>query len=303
MSRLACRSRVGRYVGTTVVLGALLLSAGCGRSNGATSSDSSASTPSGQSAGSAADLLPASIKSAGVLKVATAEGYPPMEMYADGTTTLTGVDPELGQLIAQQLGLKFEITNASFPGLIPGLKSGQWNLAMSSMSDTAERRKAVNFVDYFTAGGAIMVAKGNPAGIKSLADLCGKNVVGAKGSSNLAILTKFNDTKCSAKMVISQSEDAPTGLLQLDTGRAVATMVDYPVAMLLAQKAGKYEVLQEQYDSGPWGIAIDNGDSALTKAVQAALSELIANGKYGALLAKYQVTGSAVKTATINAGS
>ena len=104
-------------------------------------------------------------------------------------------------------------------------------------------------------------------------------------------------------MDISQSEDAPTGLLQLDTDRAVATMVDYPVAVLLAKQSGKYEVLPKQYGAGPWGIAIDKNDSALTQAVKAALAELIANGKYAQLLDKYGVSGSAVESATVNGGN
>jgi polar amino acid transport system substrate-binding protein len=294
--------RIGRGIVAVVAISSVVIISGCGRSTSGTSSDTSAPGPA-DSGKAAKDLLPEDIKASGVLKVATAEGYPPMEMYAEGSTELIGVDPELGELIADQLGLKFEITNASFPGLIPGLQSNQWDLAMSSMSDTEERRKAVNFVDYFTAGGSIMVKKGNPEGIGSIADLCGKKVVGAKGSSNLAILNDYNDSKCSTKMTISESEDAPTGLLQLDTDRAIATVVDYPVAVLMAKESGKYEVLEEQYGAGPWGIAIDKKDEALTKAVQAAMSELIANGKYKQLLDKYGVSGSAVEEATINAGN
>ena len=302
MSRSTRPPRIGRSVVAVLALASVVLAGGCGRSTGGSSSDPTPAATGGSDQ-SPKDLLPADIKEGGVLKVATAEGYPPMEMYADGSTDLVGVDPELGQLIADELGLEFEITNASFPGLIPGLQSNQWDLAMSSMSDTAERRQAVNFVDYFTAGGSIMVAKGNPEGIKDIADLCGRKVVGAKGSSNLAILSDYDENSCSTRMDISQSEDAPTGLLQLDTDRAVATMVDYPVAVLLAKQSGKYEVLPKQYGAGPWGIAIDKNDAALTQAVKAALAELIANGKYAQLLDKYGVSGSAVESATVNGGN
>ncbi|MBK0422746.1 ABC transporter substrate-binding protein [Leucobacter sp. CSA2] len=262
--------------------------------------DTGTKTESGD--GTAASLVPKDIRDTGVLKAATAEGYPPMEMYKEGTQDLIGVDPELADLIAKQLDLKLQITNASFPGLIPGLQSKQWNMAISSMSDTAERRKAVDFVDYFTAGGSIMVKKGNPEGIKDIADLCGKAVVAGKGSSNLAILQKYSDEKCDTPMKVSESEDAPTGLLQLDTGRAVGTMVDYPVAKLMASKAGKYEVLEKQYEAGPWGIAIDKKNSELTQAVKKALQELIDNGEYQKLLEKYDVTSAAVKSAETNAG-
>ncbi|RLP91322.1 ABC transporter substrate-binding protein [Micromonospora sp. CV4] len=284
-----------------VVIGLVTISiaaTGCGRST-------SGQTPQSGGAASvaadakAADLVPADIKAKGSLRVATAEGYPPMEMYKAGTQDLTGVDPELAAAIAGRLGLKLEITNASFPGLIPGLQADRWDLAMSSMSDTEERRKAVDFVDYFQAGGSIMVAKGNPAAVKDLADLCGRAVVLAKGSSNLAIGEGQNAT-CAKKMTISQSEDAPTGLLQIDAGRAVATIVDYPVAKMLAQESGKYEVLEAQYEAGPWGIAIDKKDSQLRDAVQRALQELIDSGDYTKILEKWGVTGSAIQAATVN---
>jgi polar amino acid transport system substrate-binding protein len=283
------------------VVGLIALSVavtGCGRSD-STEEPSSSGSPSAAAGATAAGMVPADLKGKGVLKVATAEGYPPMEMYKQGTQELVGVDPDLAAAIAGRLGLKLEMTNASFPGLIPGLQANRWDLAMSSMSDTEERRKAVDFVDYFFAGGAIMVTKGNPAGVKDLADLCGRAVVLAKGSSNLAI-GEAQNAKCAKKMKISQSEDAPTGLLQIDAGRAVATIVDYPVAKMLATDSGKYDVLEAQYDSGPWGIAIDQKDSALRDAVNKALQELIDNGDYAKILDKWGVKGSAVKAATVN---
>ncbi|TYP88597.1 amino acid ABC transporter substrate-binding protein (PAAT family) [Blastococcus xanthinilyticus] len=222
-----------------------------------------------------------------------------MEMYAEGTQDLIGVDPDLAAAIAEKLGLELEMTNASFPGLIPGLAADRWDLAMSSMSDTEERRQVVDFVDYFHAGGAIMVAKGNPEGITSLEDLCGRNVVLAKGSSNLAIGEEQNE-KCDEKMTISQSEDAPTGLLEISSGRSVATIVDYPVAVMFAEETGEYEVLDEQYAAGPWGIAVDKKDTELRDAVQRALQELIDSGEYGEILEEWGVSGSAVDEATIN---
>ncbi|PYI39244.1 ABC transporter substrate-binding protein [Arthrobacter psychrolactophilus] len=297
------KTRINKIARTALTLSAvslLVLTTGCGRSGDTNpAKDTVVSNETGQSA---ASLVPADLKAAGVLKVATAEGYPPMEMYKEGTQELIGVDPELGALIAKQLDLKFQITNSSFPGLIPGLQSKQWDLAISSMSDTEKRRNAVNFVDYFMAGGAIMVKKGNPEGITGIADLCGKKIVGAKGSSNLAILENYSKDECETPMTISESEDAPTGLLQIDTNRAIATVVDYPVAKQLAAKAGTYEVLPEQYDAGPWGIAIDKKNTELTAAIKAALQELMDNGEYQKLLEKYDVADAGVKEATLNDG-
>ncbi|WP_036325801.1 ABC transporter substrate-binding protein [Microbispora sp. ATCC PTA-5024] len=281
------------------IVGALVVSAlagGCGRSSSGTAAGESTAAAAGKTA---KDMVPEAVRAAGVLRVATSEGYPPMEMYKKGTQELTGVDPDLGAAIAAKLGLKFSITNAAFDGLIPGLQGGRWDVVMSSMSDTQERRAAVDFVDYFNAGGAIMVKKGNPDGIGKLDDLCGTTVVLAKGSSNLAIGEKQNE-KCATKMTIMQSEDAPTGLLSIDSGRAVATIVDYPVAVMYAKDTGRYDVLPEQYEAGPWGIAVDKRNGALRDAVAKAMQELQADGGYAKVLDSYGVKANAVDGVLVN---
>ncbi|WP_329585626.1 ABC transporter substrate-binding protein [Streptomyces sp. NBC_01362] len=271
----------------------------CGRSGqGDAPSGAESQAASGRTA---AELLPTEYRQKGVLRVATAVGYPPMEMYEPGTTRLTGVDPDLAKALAGRLKLKLELTNAAFDGLIPGLESGRFDLVMSSMTDSAQRRKAVDFVDYFRTGGVIMTKQGNPQGIKSLTDLCGKTVVLAKGSSNLHIGEEQN-AKCQEKMRISQSEDAPTGLLQLDSGRAVATIVDYPVAKMFTKKSSAYEVLPEQYGTAPWGIASAKSQGGLRDAVRKALQELIDNGGYKKILDTWGVGDSAVPEATVNDG-
>ncbi|MFF5205710.1 ABC transporter substrate-binding protein [Streptosporangium sp. NPDC000396] len=282
-----------------VIAAALLVSVsagGCGRSSSGTGTSGGAASTAGKSA---RDLVPETVREAGELRMATSEGYPPMEMYKAGTQELIGVDPDLAAAIAAKLGLKVKVTNAAFDGLLPGLQAGRWDVAMSSMSDTQERRAAVDFVDYFNAGGAIMVKKGNPEGVKNLEDLCGRAVVLAKGSSNLAIGQRQDD-RCAKKMQIMQSEDAPTGLLSIDSGRAVATIVDSPVAAMFAKETGKYDVLPEQYDAGPWGIAIDRRNTALRDAVVKAMQELLADGGYRAILEKYGVAANAVPEVTVN---
>ncbi|MFD8563738.1 ABC transporter substrate-binding protein [Streptosporangium canum] len=284
------------YSVIAVALAVSAFAGGCGRS----SSESDAGAGAASAAGKTAkDLVPEAVRKTGELRMATSEGYPPMEMYKPGTQELTGVDPDLAAAIAAKLGLKAKVTNAAFDGLIPGLQAGRWDVVMSSMSDTEERRAAVDFVDYFNAGGAIMVKKGNPEGIKTLEDLCGRTVVLAKGSSNLAIGQR-QDEKCAKKMQIMQSEDAPTGLLSIDSGRAVATIVDSPVAAMYAKDTGKYDVLPEQYDAGPWGIAIDRRNTALRDAVAKAMQELTADGGYKAVLEKYDVVNNAVPEVMVN---
>ena len=71
--------------------------------------------------------------------------------------------------------------NSNFETIIPGLAAGRYDLGASSFTDTKEREKTVDFVDYFTAGDSFYAkSSANPA-IETLADLCGKTGGGREG--------------------------------------------------------------------------------------------------------------------------
>jgi polar amino acid transport system substrate-binding protein len=71
---------------------------------------------------------------------------------------------------------------------------------------------------------------------------------------------------------------------------------------MYAKDTGKYEVLAEQYDAGPWGIAIDKRNTGLRDAVAKALQELMDGGEYQKILDGYGVGANAVPKVTINTG-
>jgi len=136
---------------------------GCGSSNSSssTTTSSSAASPSttssttSTSSGSnsaVAALVPAALKSKGTLTVAADATYAPNEFIAPDGHTVIGMDADLMQAIATAMGLKIKIVNATFDSIIPGLASGKYDVGASSFTDTKEREKTVDFVDYLTAG-------------------------------------------------------------------------------------------------------------------------------------------------------
>lgn len=272
----------------------LLLTTGC--SSGTSSGTNTKSSPTASSS-TDANSLPAEYKSAGVLKFATTVGYPPMELYREGTQEVIGVDVDIANAIGAKLGVKITFTNVSFDGLIPAVQSKRFDAVISSMSDTPERAKQVDFVDYFTAGAVLVVAKGNPEHISDPASLCGKQVAVNKASSNLTVAQSFQSKCGSNPVVIQQTEDAPNALLQLQSGRAVAVVVDFPVAVIwAAQKDLTHPVqsLKDQYQASNWGIAVAK-DTGLKTPVQKAMDSIIADGTYSKILKKWNV-----EAATLN---
>src|SRR5205807_3196970 len=120
--------------------------------------------------------LPSSIQSSKEIKAGSDIEYAPIEFFKEGTQQTQGVDFDLAQAMGAKLGVKITfIDDTDFAGIIGALQAGRFDIVMSAMNDTAERRaKGADFIDYFTAGTSIIVQKGNPKGIKTLADLCGQ---------------------------------------------------------------------------------------------------------------------------------
>src|SRR6202020_1815686 len=162
----------------------LVVLAGCGSSSSSSSSSSSASTPTGASSANASLVaqVPAAIKSKGTLNVATEAQYAPNEFIAPNGHTVIGMDAELMEAIGGVLGLKVNLVNANFETIIPGLAAGRYDIGASSFTDTKEREKTVDFVDYFEAGISFYAKSSANPGVTTVADLCGKTVAVEKGT-------------------------------------------------------------------------------------------------------------------------
>lgn len=308
---------------TSAALLAILSTTACGgqtlSSDGASATDASAFSaapaPDGDLAAKTIDaikpnpeltaLLPDSVRAEG-LKMTTSEGYPPMELFAEDGKTLIGVDPSLGRAIANKLGVKISVDNEDFNAQIPGITTGRYDIIISSMTDNAERRETVSFVDYVQAGNGWVVKKGNPAGMGDPNTACGKTVAVVDNGSSLDLAKQFSkDCKTAGKDAVkilkfTGDQDA---ILQVRNGRADAGINDYPVAAYRAQSSKDVlDAVSIEGDQSVWGIAMKKDATELSGAVQKALQELIDEGSYTEVLAAWNVEKMALETATINDG-
>lgn len=252
--------------------------------------------------------LPKPVQDRGSLRVGSDIAYAPMEFFKEGTEEAQGVDVEICQAIAATFGegFKCEFRNAVFDTLITGVKAGRFDVIMSSMTDNAERQKEVDFVDYFSAGSSVLVKKGNPERITSLNDVCGKTVALQRGTTNEELATEQSKT-CTAQarpaLNVLAFDTDPEAQQQVKVGRAVADIADFPVAAYSARTSGggnDFEVVGEQIDPAPYGIAVAKNETALRDAVQAGLRAIIADGTYDRILEKWGVSRGALKSADIN---
>ena len=252
----------------------------------------------------AAALLPAEFKDG--ISVASDIPYAPMELFDDEDQP-TGFDYDLSQAIGSKLGVKLSFEDQDWDGIIPSLQSGTHDIIMSGMNDTAERQEVLDFVDYFSAGFAVVVAAGNPEGIKAFADLCGKTVAIQTATAQIDLINAVNPS-CAKKIQVLEFPTDGDAQNAIRAGKAVAGVNDGQVAAYTAQTAGEgkyFEVVvptdaPEGYTSVPTGIGVLKKNTGLTSAIQAAVKSLVADGTYAKLLAKWNLSAFAVTDVTIN---
>ncbi|OKJ80566.1 hypothetical protein AMK32_22425 [Streptomyces sp. CB01883] len=259
------------------------------------------------------DALPAAIKKASTVRVATDVPYPPFEMFVkEGGTELTGLDYDLGQALGAKLGVRFVFTPQKFDGIVPALQAGKFDAAISAITDNKERQQVVDFIDYSQSGSGVLVADGNPEKIATLDDLCGQKVA-VQAATNQLKLLKSRQSACTDKgkgkidvQTFPKDSDAQ---LALRSGKVVAQVLTKPAAGWTAKTAdaGKaFDLVEDPaapggYNASPNGIAVSKRLPGLGTAIQKALQALIDDGTVKKIYDKYGVASIAVKEATRNA--
>jgi polar amino acid transport system substrate-binding protein len=250
--------------------------------------------------------VPAAIKSKGTLIVAADASYAPNEFIASDGKTVVGWDADLAMAIGQVLGLKVTVVNATFDTIIPGLASGKYDLGMSSFTDTKERQKTVDFVDYYQAGTSFFVKTSGGPNITSLADLCGHKVSVEKGTTEQTD-AEGQSAKCVAAgkpaVTVLTFNDQNAANLALSSGRADVAMADSPPAGYQVKLSnGEFKLSGEAYGVAPYGIAIPK-NNGMAQPVLAAVKQLMADGTYTKILTNYGVQSGAISAPVINGGT
>ena len=282
---------------------ACTLFAGCGNS----SSGGDAKEPVAQQSENAElhDMLPDDIQAAGKVSIGTEALYPPFEQFAADNKTIEGLDPDLGKALGEVLGIDVEFTHTAFDGLLTALDGGRFDLVMAGITDTKEREDVYDFVNYFMTGQSIVVKKGNPSGIHGVADLCGRPVAVLKASTQEKLLGEFNEGDCAGNPIdIGSFPSDRDALMQVQGGRSEAAFTQDAVGAYNAKTIGGGNTFEvgnsEALFPVPVGIVFTKEDTQLRDAFQAALKEVIANGTYDEILAKWDMSGGSFKDATIN---
>jgi len=221
------------------------------------------------------------IKSSGVLKIGTEGTYAPFT-YHDTDGKLVGFDVEIGEAIAQKLGVKPEYLEGKWDGLIAGLDANRYDVVINQVGITDERKQKYDFSEPYIASKAVLITRSDDDSIKGFADLKGKKSAQSL-TSNFGKLA----TASGAELVGTDGFDQSIQLVL--TGRADATIND-SLSFLDFKKHkpdAPVKIAAEQADADYSGIIFRKGDAELKAEIDKAIADIKADGTYQKIADKY----------------
>jgi len=226
------------------------------------------------------------IQDRGVLRVGMEPGYMPFEM-TNQKGEIIGFDVDMAKGIAKAMGVKLELVNTAWDGIIPALLTKKYDMIMSGMTITQERNLKVNFADpYIVIGQTILIKKELANDVKSYKDLNNKKYkVGSKLGTTGEQATKRMIPNCSYISFDTEQE----GITDLVNGQIDAFVYDLPyMEIAYAQKGeGKLVYLDKPFTYEPLGWAIRRGNYDFLNWLNNYMRQVRSDGTYDKIYAKW----------------
>jgi polar amino acid transport system substrate-binding protein len=280
--------RTLRALVAAVAVAAISVTAACG------SSGSGSSSSSGEATAASGIKVPDIIKQSGVLKVAISPSFPPME-YLDKDNKLVGVDVDLANGIAKEMGVKAEFSDQQFAQLIQSVQTDRADMVMSGLSDTVERQKTMDFVDYFATRGRFYTLKANAGEFTDKYSVCGKSVAVSEATDYYGQVQTYSKDTCVAggkpAIKIVGTDSGAAARLQLQQKRAdVAVQGQENLVYFSKTQPGEFADVLAPLPAKPYAVGVKKGNTELATAVQQAIQKMIDDGSFDAITKKYNVS-------------
>jgi polar amino acid transport system substrate-binding protein len=243
-------------------------------------------------AGAAAGLFPglapaqsvtlASIKASGELKIGVEAAYVPFTYRQGGE--IVGYDVELADIFCKSLGVKPNLIDTAWAGVIPSLYAKKFDIIMSGMSYSKERVQRVAFsIPYAEASQALLIRSGDVNAIKGVKELNGRIVAIKLGSPGQILQERINASLKQAGgpgfKEVRTFDDHPAAYVALAQNRVDAVLNTIPtLAMVLRDAPGRYAMVKGIGADNWAGIAVRKEDPEVVTFLNGELSRMKADG-------------------------
>ena len=221
-----------------------------------------------------ANTTPGKIQEDGTITLGVKYDVPPFGLNNPQTGEVEGFDVDLGNYIADRLGVEVEFREATSDNRIPLLVDGTIDLILSTMTITEERDLEIDFSEpYYVANGDVLVPADSD--IQTIDDLNGNRVCTALGSTYAdTIRQEAPDTDLRLVDLYSECFD------QVQTGSVDAVSTDNVILTGMVIQDDTLELLGLDYTTEPYGVGIPDGDTEMKEFVDESVAEFISSGAW-----------------------
>ena len=248
-----------------------------------------------------AALLPPEIAEAGVLRVGiNGTSAAPLSFLADDNQTYIGSEIDIARIVADKLGLEFELKLTTWENWPLKLEAGEFDVVHANIGVNEERLQKFDFASYRAAFMSFLVKKGADFWLEDADSLSGRIIAVGNATNQERILTDWNaELEAAGKEpaeLKNYSTDADT-LLALGAGRVDGYISPFASLSFIAARREDFE-LQGRINAGwPDETLVAGtfaGGSGLAEPYAAALNALIADGTYAQVLERWQLSEEAL---------
>jgi len=221
-----------------------------------------------------ADTTMGKIQEAGTMTIGVKFDVPPFGLNNPQSGEVEGFDVDVGNYIADRLGVEPEFVEATSDNRIPLLVDGTIDLILSTMTITEERDLEIDFSEpYYVANGDVLVPKGSE--IAGIEDLGGQTVCTALGSTYQETIKK-EAPDADLRLIDRYSECLE--LIQTDAVDAIST--DNVILTGMVIQDDSLELLNLDYTTEPYGAGIPEGDAEYKAFIDESIAEFIEDGSW-----------------------
>ena len=212
------------------------------------------------------------------LVMATNAEFPPYEFHEGDK--IVGIDVEICQAIADELGKELVIEDMAFDSVITSVYTGKADLGAAGLTITEDRLKNINFSDPYATAAQVIIIK-EDSDIASPDDLVGKTIGVQLGTTGDIYAEDIEDATLER---YNKGFEAVQALLQ---GKIDAVIIDNEPAKVYVSQNEGLKIVDEAFTYEEYAIAIAKDNTKLLNDVNAAIKKLKDSGKLDEIVAKY----------------
>lgn len=226
------------------------------------------------------------IKKSGTMKVGLMGTYPPYN-FLNEKNEIDGFDADVAKEVAKRLGVEAEFITNEWSGMIAGLEKAKFDIVISQMTITDERKKTMDFTQPYIKNAVSVIVKDTNNEIKSIEDFKGKKIGVGLGTNDETYLRTKAIPKV-GEFEIATYNDVVTTLFDLDNGRIDATVNNvFAIKPIIDKNNIKVKTVGEPIKEDYAGMAIRKGNPELLKALDKALADMKSDGTYKTIFVKW----------------